>query len=125
MLVSKGTIQQMKMFNGNSKLRKAALCLLVKIVDTKEISHLREEFEKIDTDKSGLLDADEIRQAVRQSKFKISKREVEELIDNIDNNDNTQIDYTEFIASTMDVKKILTEEKIHAIFDCFDVDHTG
>ena len=57
--------------------------------------------------------------------MKITEREVQELIDNIDNNDNTSIDYTEFMASTIDLNKVLTEDKLQALFSCFDVDHTG
>ena len=72
-----------------------------------------------------MIDADELKKAVRESKLKISNRELEELIDNIDNNENRLIDYTEFIASTVDINKICTDEKLSAIFDCFDVDHTG
>ena len=44
--------------------------------------------------------------------MKITEREVQELIDNIDNDDNTSINYTEFIASTIDLGKVLTEDKI-------------
>ena len=59
---------------------------------------------------------------MKDSKIKISERELEELIDNIDNNDNRLIDYTEFITSCIDIDKVLTDEKLNAIFDCFDVD---
>jgi Ca2+-binding EF-hand superfamily protein len=47
------------------------------------------------------------------------------MIDNIDNNGNTGIDYMEFMASTIDLTKVLTEEKMLALFSCFDVEHTG
>jgi Ca2+-binding EF-hand superfamily protein len=57
--------------------------------------------------------------------MKITEREVQELIDNIDNDDNTSINYTEFIASTIDLGKVLTEDKIRALFNCFDVEHKG
>lgn len=47
------------------------------------------------------------------------------IIENIDNNDNCLIDYTEFITSCVDTNKILSNEKLQGIFDCFDVDHSG
>ena len=99
--------------------------LLVKILDDREVAYLRDQFEKIDTDKSGLIDAFELKQAVLDSKLKISDQELTALIENIDNNDNSQIDYTEFITSCIDINKVLTDDKLTAIFDCFDVDHTG
>lgn len=123
--VSQNVLQQMKKFKGVSKLRKSALIMLVKILDSTEIKELKKVFEQIDTDNSGIIDALELKRAINKSKVKISEREVQELIDNIDNNDNTQIDYTEFIASTIDLGKVLTVEKIQALFNCFDVDHQG
>jgi Ca2+-binding EF-hand superfamily protein len=67
----------------------------------------------------------ELKQAVASSNLKISDQELTALIENIDNNDNSQIDYTEFITSCIDINKVLTDDKMNAIFDCFDVDHTG
>lgn len=101
------------------------MSLLVKIIDDKEVAYLRTAFEKIDTDKSGLIDVNELKQAVAKSHLKISDKELTALIENIDNNDNSQIDYTEFITSCIDIDKVLTKEKLSAIFDCFDVEHTG
>jgi len=124
-LLSEDTLNRMRSFSDQTKLRKAALTLLVKILDDAEVAYLRSVFEKIDYDKSGLLDTTELKQAVKESKINISERELELLIDNIDNNDNRMIDYTEFITSCIDIEKVLTEEKLNAIFDCFDVDHTG
>ncbi len=118
-------IELMRKFKGVSTLRKSALILLVKIVDSNEIRELNKVFQEIDTDHSGLIDASEFKNAISNSKVKITEREAQELIDSIDNNLNTKIDYTEFLASTINLDKALTQQKIHALFNCFDVDHKG
>ena len=38
---------------------------------------------------------------------------------------NGKINFTEFLAATVDVEQFLTNEKIEAIFDAFDVSNDG
>lgn len=79
----------------------------------------------IDEDNSGMIDEDEVREAVRKAGFKMSNKQLNLLFENLDNNENRKIDYTEFIMSTIDLDKFLTDDKINAIFNCFDINHTG
>lgn len=43
----------------------------------------------------------------------------------IDYQGNKKINYTEFLAATISVKKFLTEEKMLALFKQFDTDNSG
>lgn len=86
---------------------------------------LRKEFERIDTDNSGLIDVGELKKAVARIRADISAEEVASIISRVDYDLNTQINYSEFIAATIDLKKVLTKEKLQAIFNQFDVDHSG
>lgn len=65
--ISEETLKSMKDYKGQTRLRKAAMTLLVKMTDDKEVADLRKEFERIDTDKSGFIDAAELRKAVQAS----------------------------------------------------------
>ena len=95
--------------------------LLIKLVENEEIAFLKEQFMKIDSDKSGMLDVNEIKVAVLNSKIKMSEKDVHRLIQNIDNNSNVKIDYTEFLVATIDLKNIVTDELLASLFSCFDV----
>lgn len=86
--------------------------LLVKMTDDSEVAELRSQFEQIDADKSGLIDAAELKKAVADSKLKISERELCNIIENIDYNDNCHIDYTEFLTTCIDISRILTDDKL-------------
>jgi len=46
------------------------------------------------------------------------------MFENIDYKGNSKLNYTEFIAATLSVKKVLTQEKLVALFKHFDVDDT-
>jgi hypothetical protein len=50
-------VHRLKEFKGVSKLKKAALNLLVKMADSHSIEALRDDFHKIDKDGTGLLSA--------------------------------------------------------------------
>lgn len=72
-----------------------------------------------------MIDEAEIREAIKKAGIKMSNKQLNHLFENLDNNENNKIDYTEFIMSTIDLDKFLTEDKINAIFNCFDLDHSG
>ena len=50
----------MKSYRGASLLKKAAVNVLVKHLEQNQILKLKEEFEKLDTDSSGFLEAKEL-----------------------------------------------------------------
>jgi calcium-dependent protein kinase len=64
-------LNRLKSFKGVSKLKKAAMNMLVKMADQKSIEQLREDFHQIDQDGTGLINADELKQAIKQSNINI------------------------------------------------------
>ena len=52
----------------------------------------------------------------------VSQKEINDIINQIDNDNNGKINYTEFIAATMDISKYLKPERVQALFKSFDVD---
>ena len=63
--IDQNVIMSLKHYKGLSKLKKAALNILVKTLDLKEVDHLKQEFYKLDKDKSGLISADELTEAMK------------------------------------------------------------
>lgn len=55
----------------------------------------------------------------------ISSEEIEDIISEIDVQGNQKINYTEFIAATLNVKETLTEAKLLTLFKSFDLDNSG
>lgn len=58
-------LKNLQAFKGQSKLKKAAMNLLVKMADTKAIENLKQEFHKIDKDRTGLIHASELKSAMQ------------------------------------------------------------
>jgi calcium-dependent protein kinase len=116
---------KLKEFRGTSALKKAAMNVLVKMLNEKEIEHLREQFHQIDKNRTGLIDASELSEAIKKMDFDIPEEEINHIIKEIDYAGNGMVNYSEFLAATISVKSILTHEKIWALFAQFDTDNTG
>ena len=52
-------------------------------------------------------------------------QEVEDIINQMDFTGNHMINYSEFLAATIDIKHFLTDSKLKAIFQQFDTDNSG
>lgn len=90
----------------------------------KEYDVIASAFKDIDKDCSGFIDLDELRKVLNDANFNniVSEKEIDDIIRQIDNDDNGKINYTEFIAATIDVRRYLTKARVAAIFKSFDVD---
>lgn len=65
-------LDRLKSFKGASKLKKAAMNMLVKMTDFREFEKLGEQFQQLDKDKSGMLNAWELRAAIVESDLNIT-----------------------------------------------------
>jgi Ca2+-binding EF-hand superfamily protein len=62
---------------------------------------------------------------LNEAKVKYLENELDQIIKEIDFHGNKRINYTEFLAATISVKKILTNERLYAMFKQFDADGSG
>ena len=51
--------------------------------------------------------------------------EIQNIIKELDFAENDKINYSEFLAATINVKTYMNEERLQAIFNSFDIDNTG
>lgn len=113
-------------YHGKSKLKRAAINIMVKQMSEDQFADLREVFNKIDVDHSGIINKDELVQAMNQNHAKsMTKQQIEELIHNVDYMGNDKINYTEFLSATIDPRILEDEERIKGVFNLFDVDNSG
>ena len=50
---------------------------------------------------------------------------MKQIIAKVDINGNGTIDLTEFLIANMDLKRVLTKERLHTAFEMFDQDGSG
>lgn len=115
----------MREYKGVSALKKAAMNILVKMADNKDIEKLREAFIAMDLDSTGDIRANELKLALNRANISFKDDDIDRIIDEVDYGGDKIINYTEFLSATIRVKEILTEEKLMAIFKQFDTENTG
>lgn len=91
--------------------------ILVKMLPPWEVDEFWLQFEAIDKDKSGFIDAAELAQALKDNKkITIPDEEIDKIIKKVDYAENGWINYSEFIAATLKVAKVLNEARLWTLF---------
>ena len=65
-------LERLRSFKGSSKLKRAAMNMFVKMADQQEIEKLGAQFQQLDKDKTGMLNAQELRAALVESDLSIT-----------------------------------------------------
>ena len=61
---------------------------------------------------------------VNQKIDSISPTQIRSIMKNVDYGGNGKINYSEFLAATVSLRKVLTDEKLYALFKHFDTDNS-
>ena len=71
-----------------------------------QIKSLKDEFQKLDTDTSGFLEKNELRDAINNSHYEIEGSEVDDIVNQLDLAQNGKINYSEFLSATIDLNQL-------------------
>lgn len=95
-------LERLRQYRGVSTLKKAAMNLLVKMADNKEIEHLREMFMRMDKDHTGDITESELREALNEAQVKLaSHEELDRIVAEVDYRGDRLINYSEFLSATI------------------------
>jgi calcium-dependent protein kinase len=87
-----------------------------------DIKELRDTFKALDKNGDGSITFEELKAGLGH---KESADTLIELLKGADTDGSGTIDYTEFIAATMDAQTYLRDDYLRTAFDLFDVDKSG
>ncbi|KAL6515653.1 Calcium-dependent protein kinase 4 [Orobanche hederae] len=116
---------RLKQFSAMNKLKKMALRVIAERLSEEEIGGLRQLFKMIDTDNSGTITYEELKQGLRKVGTELNECEIKALMNAADTDNSGTIDYGEFIAATLHMNKMEREENLLAAFSFFDKDGSG
>ena len=109
-----------------SQLKKMSLLYIASRLDENEIENLKKAFEAFDDCKDGQITFDELKKGLLQLKtHKLNEKDIIQLFNTIDVDQNGKIDYTEFLASTIQKINYLKNERLYEAFCMFDKDKSG
>ncbi|CAD5193456.1 calcium-dependent protein kinase 24 [Musa acuminata AAA Group] len=118
-------LSRLKQFSAMNKLKKMALRVIAESLSEEEIGGLKELFKMIDTDNSGTITFDELKEGLRRVGSELMESEIHALMDAADIDRSGTIDYGEFLAATVHMNKLEREENLMSAFSFFDKDGSG
>jgi len=120
-----GVVDNLKGFRSQNKLKKAALHVIASQLSETQITALRDTFYALDTNGDGFLTAMELTEGLYSAGFKEIPPDLKQIMEEVDADGSGVIDYTEFIAATLDRKVYIEENVCWAAFRVFDRDGSG
>ncbi|KAK6141757.1 hypothetical protein DH2020_024500 [Rehmannia glutinosa] len=118
-------LNRLKQFRAMNQFKKVALRVIAGCLSEEEIMGLKEMFKGMDTDNSGTITLEELKQGLAKQGTKLSEYEVKQLMEAADADGNGTIDYEEFITATMHMNRMDREEHLYTAFQYFDKDNSG
>ena len=123
--ISTNVMSNLKSFRSANKLKKYALHVVAQQISDEKIKELRDLFRSLDKDASGKLSLSEMKDGFEKSGLASQIEDLQRFVADIDVGGSGVIDYTEWIASTLDIKQHLQEDTLWAAFRVFDRDGSG
>lgn len=120
-------VNNLKSFRDQNKLKKAALHVIAQQLPDSEVANLKNIFMSMDKNGDGQLTVAEIIAGMEKSGFNKESLgvDIREVLQHIDSNASGVVDYSEFLAATLEKKKYMREDRLWAAFRVFDVDGNG
>ncbi|KVH98777.1 Calcium-binding EF-hand [Cynara cardunculus var. scolymus] len=132
-------LSRLKQFAAMNKIKKMAMRVIAGRLSEEEIGGLKQLFKTIDTDNSGTITFQELKQGLKRVGSNVMESEIMELMNAVqpssfskcemqtiaDTDNNGTIDYGEFLAATLHLNKTQREENMLAAFSFFDKDNSG
>eukprot|EP00746_Dinoflagellata_sp_MGD_P158868 gnl/MRDRNA2_/MRDRNA2_86576_c0_seq17.p1 gnl/MRDRNA2_/MRDRNA2_86576_c0~~gnl/MRDRNA2_/MRDRNA2_86576_c0_seq17.p1 ORF type:complete len:505 (+),score=116.36 gnl/MRDRNA2_/MRDRNA2_86576_c0_seq17:88-1602(+) len=118
-------VDNLKGFRSTNKLKKAALHVIAGQLDESAIKNLRSVFLQLDDNGDGLLSVQEMRDGLTKAGLKEIPPDLQQIMEQVDSDGSGVIDYTEFLAATLDKKAYLQEDVCWSAFRVFDRNGDG
>ncbi len=115
-----------KNYINDNKLKKMILTYIASRLKQKDVNRLNNIFLCFDKNKDGYISLNELKIGLEDLKnAEIENEEIEKIFLSLDTDKNEKIGYTEFIASILDERTYLNEQRLYEAFINLDKDKSG
>ena len=128
--IPENLLDRLKHYKAPKRLQQIAIKVAVKYLSVEAIQDLKVAFQYIDTRNTGWISAAQFIEALNKTGLTAARDEVQSkryagFMSKIDYLHLGEINFTEFLAATLDLKQVLSEEVLYAAFRHFDVENAG
>lgn len=125
-LINKDIMYNIQRYTPCCNFKKYVLKYFINLMGHQEIKQYKNVFYAIDFNHDGTIDKDELEKAFELSGIPITNDELKRILSaSIDPLNKQSLDYTEFIMVCLNLKEIMTKEKVETAFNYFDIDNSG
>merc|ERR1712157_533404 len=118
-------VDNLRGFRSQNKLKKAALHIIAGQLNDNQIKALRETFMALDGNGDGLLTIPEMKEGLAKAGLKEIPPDLQQIMEDVDSDGSGVIDYTEFLAATLDKRVYMKEDVCWSAFRVFDRNGDG
>jgi calcium-dependent protein kinase len=108
--VNRQVLQRLALFKKPTLFQKEILLILGALLNSKELKEIRDTFFAIDADSSGTITLNELKAALLEA-GSAEDNSPEEIIKRVDFDENGEINYSEFVSSTLD-RSLMSEANL-------------
>jgi len=127
--LSSNVISKMANFSRMNRLKKVTLMAMGEGMSTEEQAELRAAFQALDANGDGELSVDELREGLgtadKAGALGVHGEKLLKALQAMDIDGNGSVNYNEWLASTMAVRKLTNEAAIRSAFEKFDANGDG
>uniref|UniRef100_A0A0G4FPT8 non-specific serine/threonine protein kinase n=1 Tax=Chromera velia CCMP2878 TaxID=1169474 RepID=A0A0G4FPT8_9ALVE len=121
---AEGTVKNFLAFHQQNALKKVAITSIAYQLRSTDIGQLHEFFQTLDKDGDGCLTFQEIHEGLNKFQVRLPSN-LMDVVEALDTDLSGQIDYTEFIAASLDERVYQSETACRAAFQAFDRNGDG
>ncbi|KAL3645137.1 Calcium-dependent protein kinase 8 [Castilleja foliolosa] len=116
---------RLKQFSVMNKLKKRALRVVAEHLSVEEVAGIKEAFDKMDNGKKGKINFEELKVGLHKLGHQIPDTDIQILMDAADVDGDGTLNYAEFVAVLVHLRKMANDEHLHKAFAFFDRNQSG
>ncbi|KAL9315328.1 hypothetical protein ACSQ67_016329 [Phaseolus vulgaris] len=116
---------RLKQFSMMNRFKRKALRVIADFLSNEEVEDIKDMFKKMDNDNDGIVSIEELKAGFRNFGSQLAESEIQLLIEAVDSNGKGTLDYGEFVAVSLHLKRMANDEHLRKAFSYFDKDGNG
>ncbi|GFP98791.1 calcium-dependent protein kinase 8 [Phtheirospermum japonicum] len=116
---------RLKQFSVMNKLKKRALRVVAEHLSVEEVAGIKEAFDMMDTGKKGKVNVEEFKIGLHKLGHQIADPDIQILMEAADVDGDGTLNYAEFLAVSVHLRKMANDEHLHKAFAFFDRNSSG
>nr|GMD24475.1 calcium-dependent protein kinase 8-like [Ipomoea batatas]GMD24478.1 calcium-dependent protein kinase 8-like [Ipomoea batatas] len=116
---------RLKQFSVMNKLKKRALMVIAEFLSVEEAARIKEAFDTMDADKKGKINIGELRIGLQKLGHQVPDPDLQILLEAADVDGDGSLNYGEFVAVAVHLRRMANDEHLHKAFSFFDRNRSG